>query len=101
MSFRVTGGKLDLLLTRIVCQLSDGERSILCSIARQTLRDLGDFRRLRLSEEAVFSVLLPDIERLANEKVRAGRLDENGNVSLGTAELLRYGLGMPGAEAAE
>jgi hypothetical protein len=97
----VVGGRLELLTTCIVCQLHDGERTIACTIARQTLRDLGDFHRLRVSEEAVLSHLLPEIERLANEKFHAGCIDQNGDVTIGTADLLRYGFGLPGANAAE
>ena len=45
-----------------------------------------------MSDEAVFSHLLPEIERLVTERVRVGRIDETGNVTIGTADLLRYGL---------
>jgi hypothetical protein len=90
MSLRVVAGRLDLSSSSIVCQLDDGETRVVCTIARQTLRDMGDYHQLSGSEEAVFSQMLPEIERLATEKFQAGFLDENGGLSIGTADLLRY-----------
>jgi hypothetical protein len=58
------------------------------------LRDLGTYHQLHMSEEAVFSQLLPEIERLANERIRAGLFDESGNVTIGTSDLVRYGPGL-------
>jgi hypothetical protein len=46
--------------------------------------------RLSCSEEAVFSQLLPEIERLANAKSEAKLFNQNGELSIGTADLLRY-----------
>jgi hypothetical protein len=90
MSLRVVAGRLDLSSSSIVCQLDDGETRVVCTIARQALRDMGDYHGLSGSEEAVFSRMLPEIERLATEKFQAGFLDENGGLSIGTADLLRY-----------
>jgi Protein of unknown function (DUF1488) len=90
VSLRVVAGRLDLSSNSIVCQLHDGETRVLCTIARQALRDLGDYHRLKGSEEAVFSELLSEIERIASAKLQAGLLDENGELSIGTADLLRY-----------
>ena len=90
MSLRVVAGRLDLSSSSIVCQLDDGETRVVCTIARQALRDMGDYHQLSGSEEAVFSQMLPEIERLATEKFQAGFLDENGGLSIGTADLLRY-----------
>jgi hypothetical protein len=101
VSFRVVGGKLDLLADRIACRLRDGDRLLTCAVSRQILRDLGAYHQLWMSDEAVFSRLLSEIERLVNERVRAGRLDDDGNVTLGTADLLRYGPGLLRADAAE
>jgi hypothetical protein len=86
----VVAGRLDLSSNSIVCQLDDGETSVLCTIARHVLRDLGDYHQLKGSEEAVFSELLPEIERIAGTKFQAGLLDENGELSSRTADLLRY-----------
>lgn len=101
MPFRVVGGKLEFLPTSIVCQLREGDRTVLCMIVREVLRDLGDYHRLNLSEQGLFSVLLPDIERMADAKIRAGRLDQHGHVRIEAVDLLRYGLGTPRVQAAE
>jgi hypothetical protein len=90
MSLRVVAGRLELSSSRIVCQLDDGVTKVVCTIARQALRDLGDYHQLSGSEEAVFSQLLPAIERLASAKFQARLFDENGELSIGTADLLRY-----------
>jgi len=90
MSLRVVAGWLDLSSSSIVCQLDDGETRVICTIVRQALRDMGDYHQLSGSEEAVFSQMLPEIERLATEKFQVGFLDENGGLSIGTADLLRY-----------
>lgn len=92
MTFHVVRGKLEFLSCSIVCQLHDGERAVICTVSRRVLRDLADYHQLHVSDEAAFSHLLPVIERLANECIRAGRVDENGNVTIGTTELVRYGL---------
>ena len=42
-----------------------------------------------------FGLLIPEIERLANIKYRLGRLEENGDLLLGTVDLLRYGFSRP------
>ena len=99
--FRVVGGKLGLLSDSIACRLRDGDRILTCIVSRQALRDLGDYHQLYGSDEALFSRLLPQVERLANERVRAGRVDESGNVTIGTAEPVRHGLGLLRADAAE
>ena len=90
MSLKVVAGRLDLSSNSIVCQLDGGETRVVCTIARQALRDMGDYHQLSGSEEAIFSQMLPEIERMATEKFRAGLLDENGGLSIGTADLLRY-----------
>ncbi len=99
--FRVMGGKLELHSTRIVCRLHEEDRILTCTVERPVLRDMGAYHGLRVSDEALFSRLLPEIERLANECIRANRLDESGNVTIGTAELIRYGMGSPRIDAAE
>jgi hypothetical protein len=90
VSLRIVAGRLDVSSNSIVCQLLDGATRVGCTIARQVLRDLGDFHQLRGSEEAVFRQLLPEIERLASTKFHAGRTDESGMLSIGIADLLRY-----------
>jgi hypothetical protein len=44
--------------------------------------------------------LLPDIAHLANAKYDTGRTDENDEIVIGTADLLRHGLQSPAAHLA-
>ena len=90
MSLKVAPGRLDLSATSIVCELRDGETRLVCSVSREALRDLGDYYRLTGSAEAVFSELLPEIERLASAKFAAGGVGEDGELRIGTADLLRF-----------
>jgi hypothetical protein len=91
MSLRVVPGRLDLLSSGIACQMHDDGTTVICTIARQVLRDVGDYHHLNVSEEVVFSQFLPEIERLASIKFQAHGVDEDGELRIGTAELLRYG----------
>ncbi len=91
MTFHVVGGKLELSSSSLVCRVREGDTLLSCTVSREVLRDLGTCHQLHISEEAVFSQLLPDIERLANERIRAGLVDESGNVTIGTSDLVRYG----------
>jgi hypothetical protein len=94
MPLKVAAGRLDLLASSIVCQLRDGTQTIICTVARQVLRDLGDYHFGRaIPEEAVFSECLSEIERLASAKFARCGLDENGEISIGPADLVRYGFG--------
>jgi hypothetical protein len=94
MSLKVASGRLDLLAGSIICQLHDGAQTIVCTIARQVLRDLGDYHFGRaIPEEAAFSECLSEIERLASAKFAVRGLDEGGGLSLGPADLVRYGFG--------
>src|SRR5262249_59268557 len=90
MSLRVVAGRLDLSSSSIVCQLDGGETRVVCTIARQALRDMGDYHQLSGSEEAIFSQMLPEIERLATEKFQAGLLDENGGPCNGARAPVRH-----------
>jgi hypothetical protein len=94
MSFKVASGRLDLLASSIVCQLQDSAQTIVCTIERQLLRDLGDYHFGRaVPEEAVFSECLSEIERLASAKFGGQGLDRSGGISIGPADLIRYGFG--------
>ena len=94
MPLKVAAGRLDLFATSIVCHLRDGTRTVVCTIARQALRDLGDYHFGRaIPEEAVFSECLWEIERVANAKFRSQNLDENGGLSIKPVDLIRYGFG--------
>jgi hypothetical protein len=94
MSLKVASGRLDLLASSIVCQLQDGAQTIVCTISRQVLRDLGDYHFGRaIPEAAVFSECLSEIERLASAKFNGRGLDKSGGISIGPADLVRYGFG--------
>jgi hypothetical protein len=96
VSLRVTSGKLDIQSGSISCNLQDGKSIILCTIAIEVLRDLADHSMLNWSTDIqAFGLLIPEIERLANIKNRLGRLEENGDLVLGTVDLLRYGFSRP------
>jgi hypothetical protein len=65
---------------------------VTCTVARQVLLDLADAYSLNCRSAAeAFSLLLPDIEHLASAKYRFGRLEENGELTIGVPDLLRYG----------
>src|SRR5262245_1626607 len=83
MSLRVVAGWLDLSSSSIVCQLDDGETRVICTIVRQALRDMGDYHQLSGSEEAIFSEMLPEIERLATEKFRPASSMKTAGLALG------------------
>jgi hypothetical protein len=42
-----------------------------------------------------FGQLMPEVERLATAKYRLGRLEENGELLIGTIDLLRHGFTRP------
>jgi hypothetical protein len=69
----------------------DGEKVVTCEISRDALADLGSYHRLNGADDEVFRALRPEIERLANAKYRAGRLDDNGAVVIGPADIILYG----------
>jgi hypothetical protein len=72
-------------------QCDNGMKHIAGSIAADTLLDIMDFHRIKGTQEYGFQALLPEIERLVNAKSESGKFDENGELSIRTADLLRYG----------
>jgi hypothetical protein len=72
-------------------QSHDGKKVVACGISRDALRDLGGYHRLDGAEDELFRALRPEIERLASAKYRAGRLDRNGAIVIGPADILLYG----------
>jgi hypothetical protein len=96
VSFRITSGKLDIQPEHISCNLGEGSVTVRCTISIEVLRDLADHSMLNWSTDIqAFGLLIPEIERLANIKNRLGRLEENGDLVLGTVDLLRYGFSRP------
>ena len=92
MSLRVTSGVLEIQPGSISCNLREGETVLRCTIAIEVLRDLADHSMLNWTTDVqAFSLLIPEIERLASIKYSLGRLEANGDLLLGTVDLLRYG----------
>jgi hypothetical protein len=71
--------------------LHDGRAKVICTIAHEVLRDLAHGHQLSGPDEVLFSLLLPEIEELADTKFHAGKIDENGVLTIGTSDLIRYG----------
>jgi hypothetical protein len=92
VSFRVASGKFDIESQSVCFHLDDGTNIVPCTVAGQVLLDLADHYFLSCGTmTAAFSLLLPEVERLVNAKYGYGRLEENGELVIGTADLLRYG----------
>jgi hypothetical protein len=43
MTLKIAAGRLEILANSVVCHLNDRAQTIVCTIARQVLRDLGDY----------------------------------------------------------
>jgi Protein of unknown function (DUF1488) len=92
VSLRVASGKLDIQSQSISCHLHDGINIVPCTIATEVLLDLADHHLLNRSTKLeAFGLLIFEIERLASTKYRFGYLEENGELLIGTIDLLRYG----------
>jgi hypothetical protein len=72
-------------------QCENGMKTVSGDISAETLRDLTDFHQVKGSQEEGFRALLPEIERLLNAKFQAGRIEENGELAIRAADLLRFG----------
>jgi hypothetical protein len=98
----VIPGQLDIQNESIRFRLSDGEKTVSCSVSRFVLQDLIGHHSpgVNVTDLQAFVALLPDIAHLANAKYDAGRTDENGEIVIATADLLRHGLQSPTAHLA-
>jgi hypothetical protein len=81
------------------CDRGDGN-IVQCGIADIALRDLIDFHRIQSTSTDSLRVLLPEIERLADAKYEAGRLEEDGGLLIRSTDLVRYGFERPKRRAA-
>jgi hypothetical protein len=96
VSLRVISGHLDIQSRSISCNLQEGLTIVRCTIAIEVLRDLADHSMLEWSTDIeAFSLLMPEVERLASLKYRLRRLEENGELLIGTIDLLRHGFTRP------
>jgi hypothetical protein len=72
---------------------SEGEETVACCVTPDVIEDLASYHRLTFSREEIYRVVLPVLDRLASTKYRAGRLEENGELVIRGADLVRYGFG--------
>jgi hypothetical protein len=99
MPLKVVPGKLDIQPDGIRFRLGDGATIVSCFVAKFVLQDLASHHLpgTNATDLQAFSELLPEIEHLANAKYGASRIEANGEIKLGTADLLRHGVHCPGA----
>lgn len=88
---KVVAGSIHAEPKSLSFRCAGGDGDIECQVTAAALRDLIDFHRLKSLDEGAFQTLLPEIERLVNSKFSAGRFDENGELWIRVADLLRYG----------
>jgi hypothetical protein len=88
----MTSGRLDVQSHIIGCRLQLGHTVIDSAIETEALLDLAYYHTLgdRTTLEA-FSLLIPEIERLATAKCRMGRWEQDGSLLIGRLDLVRYG----------
>jgi hypothetical protein len=94
---RIAAGKLEIGEHAICFRCMADAAPIECSISRQALQDLAGAYALPLetSDLAAFSQLLSQIEKIADRKYPRARFEKNGELKIGTADLLRYGFKRP------
>ena len=90
---RIAAGKLEIGEDAIFFRCMADAALVECSISRQALHDLIDVYMLprEVSDLAAFSHLLSKIEKIADRKYPRARFQKNGELKIGTADLLRYG----------
>jgi hypothetical protein len=76
---------------RLSFQCNGGDKAISCSITVDAVNDLIQFHRLDVSGDEAVNALITEIERLANEKFCAGRVENNGELAITATDVLRYG----------
>jgi hypothetical protein len=91
VSLRVISGSLRAQSAGLSFQCDHDGKTIDCGVASDVLRDLLAFHRLEGFAGDAYRALLPEIERLADVKIEAGRFEENGVLVIRAADLLRYG----------
>ena len=68
-----------------------GTQILPCSISGDALLDLGAHHRVNGTGATLFEALYQQITRLVDAKYSARRIEENGEIAIGTADLLLYG----------
>jgi hypothetical protein len=74
-----------------ICFRAYGANEVACGISRDALLDLSGYHQVGGGEEALLQALGPQIERLISAKFRARRIDKNGEIWIGSADILLYG----------
>jgi hypothetical protein len=99
MSLKVIPGKLDIQPEGIRFCLGDGATIVSCFVGHFVLQDLASHHLsgTNVTDLQSFGELLPEIEHLANARYVSGRTEANGEIKLGTADLLRHGVHDPAA----
>jgi hypothetical protein len=94
---RISAGKLEIREHEIGFNCMVDNKLIECTISHQVLLDLAGAYGLshEASALATFGELFSPIEKIASRKYEAGRLEENGGLKIGTADLLRYDAARP------
>jgi hypothetical protein len=87
----VIPGTIEATSQGLSFRCSGGENAVTCSITEQALDDLIQYHRLDVNKDETFASILSEIERIANEKFGAARLEKNGELIIRTIDVLRYG----------
>jgi hypothetical protein len=90
---RIAAGKLEIRQHEISFRCMVDRKLIDCSISHRVLLDLACAYSLshQVSALAAFGELLSPIEKIASRKYEPSRFEQNGELKIGTADLLRYG----------
>src|ERR1700722_11265491 len=91
VSLRVIAGSLKAQAAGLSFQCGGEGEAVDCEGASDVLRGLLAFHQFEGAGGDAVRSLLPEIERLANAKIDAGRSEEDGTLVIRTADLLRYG----------
>jgi hypothetical protein len=82
----------------ITFRCNDGQLEIACSILAHALDDLIRFHEIDDESDEGMDQLLSQIERVANDKIDARRLEPNGEIVIRSIDILRYGINPFGRE---
>jgi Protein of unknown function (DUF1488) len=87
---QIAAGKLEIREHEIGFRCKVDQKLIDCTISHHVLLDLAGAYGLshKMIALAAFGELLSPIEKIASRKYEAGRLEENGELKIGTVDLL-------------
>src|SRR5689334_5973640 len=91
MQLRIIMGSVEARSPSISFRVDDGADGLVCGISRNAVLDLAAHHGLQGSEERLFLALWLVIERLVQAKFQASRIEESGEILIGSADLLLYG----------